>query len=702
MITYERMKEGNCEMSDIESQNKSGRIPVSMGAVLVATGVVYGDIGTSPMYVMKSVISENGGLGNVSETLILGSLSLVIWTLILLTTVKYVLIAMKADNHGEGGIFALYSLVKKYGKWLIVPAMIGGAALLADGMLTPAVTVTTAIEGLRSIPAIYTVLGDDQNKIIVITLLIIGVLFLVQRAGTSSIGKAFGPIMTIWFLFLAVAGVIHIWDTPSVFRALNPIWAVRILFSPENHIGFMILGCVFLATTGAEALYSDMGHVGKGNIYVSWPFVKISLILNYLGQGAWLMENNDVNELAAIPDMNPFFEMLPDQVRLVGVLLGTVAAIIASQALITGSFTLVSEASRLDLMPHMQISYPSMIKGQIYIPLVNMILWISCSALVLFFRTSAHMEAAYGLAITLTMLMTSILLFIYLFKEKGRKAGGLIFLIFFGGLESCFFLSSLSKFSRGGYVALFMAIILFGVMLVWHRGTGIEQSQAVYLDIRQYVDQLKRLREDESRSYQTDNLVYVTKDSNMEELDRDILYSILDKRPKRAKAYWFINIQVTDKPYTREYIVENFGTDFIFKIQLRLGFKVGQRVNVYLRQIVEDLIESGELPSQESQYSVYESSDVGNFQFCLLRKMLVPESDISPAGRAAVAVKYAIRHVAGTPARWYGLESSSLIFEYVPLFIKMKTLRPLERINLQTFSQNPADSRIDNSADKPV
>lgn len=670
-------------MSELKSQSKSGHIPVSMGAVLVAVGVVYGDIGTSPMYVMKSIISGNGGIGKVNETLILGSLSLVIWTLILLTTVKYVLIAMQADNHGEGGIFALYSLVKKHGKWLIFPAMIGGAALLADGMLTPAVTVTTAIEGLRSIPAIHAILGNDQNKIIIITLVIIGGLFLVQRAGTTSIGRAFGPVMTIWFSFLAIAGISHIWYMPGIIRALNPIWAVRILVSPENHMGFMILGSVFLATTGAEALYSDMGHVGKGNIYISWPFVKVCLILNYLGQGAWLLENHKVSALNEIPDMNPFFEMLPGGIRPLGVLLGTVAAIIASQALVTGSFTLVSEASRLDLMPHMQITYPSMIKGQIYIPLVNMILWVSCSALVLYFRTSAHMEAAYGLAITMTMLMTTILLFIYLFSEKKKRGIAVIFLVFFGGLEGSFFISSLSKFTKGGYIALFMAIILFGIMMVWYRGTEIEDSQAVYLDINKYIGQLKHLREDENQSYLTDNLVYITKDPSMGELDRDILYSILDRSPKRARAYWFINIQVTDQPYTREYVVENFETDFIFKIQLRLGFKVGQRVNVYLRQIVEELIASGELPPQDRKYSVYKAGDVGDFQFCLIRKLLVPESDISQAGRAAVSVKYAIRHIAGSPARWFGLENSSLIFEYVPLFIKMKTLRPLNRVDLK-------------------
>lgn len=654
-------------------------IPFSAGAVLISVGVVYGDIGTSPMYVMKSIIAGNGGVAQTGENVIYGALSLVIWTIILLTTVKYVLIAMRADNHNEGGIFALFSLVKKCGKWLVFPAMIGGAALLADGILTPAVTVTTAIEGLRSIPGVYAVLGNDQDKIVVITLVIISGLFLVQKAGTSSIGKAFGPVMTLWFLFLAAAGCFHILGNPGIIQALNPLWAIRILISPDNRMGFMILGSVFLATTGAEALYSDMGHVGRQNIYASWPFVKICLILNYLGQGAWLLSNRSSKSLADMPDMNPFFEMLPEEIRPAGVVLGTIAAIIASQALVTGSFTLVSEASRLDLMPHMQIVYPSMIKGQIFIPLVNLVLWISCSLLVLYFRTSAHMEAAYGLAITLTMLMTTLLLFIYLNKIRKKYWLSWLFLVFFGGLEGTFFLSSLSKFQRGGYVALFIAAVLFGIMVVWYRGTAIENSQAVYLKVRDFVGQMGRLKEDTGIPIQTDNLVYITKETCVEELDRDILYSVLD-RPKRARAYWFINIQVTDQPYTREYTVENFGTDYIFKIQLRLGFKVDQRINVYLRQIVEELIDSNELPSQEPKYSIYGSGEVGSFQFCLIRKLLIPESDITPAGRAAVSLKYAIRRVAGSSARWYGLENSALILEYVPLFIKMKNLRPLRRV----------------------
>ena len=389
-------------------------IPVSISAMLVTLGVVYGDIGTSPMYVTKALVAGNGGIGSVTEEFVLGALSLVVWTVTLLTTVKYVLISLRADNHGEGGIFALYSLVKRCGKWLIIPAMLGGAALLADGILTPAVTVTTAIEGLRTIPAVHAVLGDDQGRVVAITLAIIIALFLVQRIGTAKIGHAFGPIMTLWFLFLGGTGLFFVFQHPAVLLCLNPLRGIGFLLSPNNHAGIMILGSCFLATTGAEALYSDMGHVGRGNIYATWPFVKCCLLLSYMGQGAWLINNAANPELMGIADLNPFYQMLTPGLRPFAVGLSTVAAIIASQALITGAFSLVSEASRLDLMPHMQVFYPAETKGQLYIPMVNNGMLVGCVVVVLLFQNSAHMEAAYGLAITLTMMCTTLLLFFYL------------------------------------------------------------------------------------------------------------------------------------------------------------------------------------------------------------------------------------------------------------------------------------------------
>ena len=661
---------------------KSAGIPLSAAMILVTLGVVYGDIGTSPMYTLKAIIAGNGGLATMSEDVVLGALSLIIWTLTLITTVKYVLVAMKADNHNEGGIFALFSLVKRCGRWLIIPAMIGGAALLADGILTPAVTVTTAIEGLRTVDFFYGVIGDNQHIVVAIVICILCVLFFLQKAGTSKIGKAFGPIMTLWFLFLAVAGLPHIFENFGVLRALNPVRGVMFLFDGNlNAAGVMVLGNVFLCTTGAEALYSDMGHVGKPNIYATWPFVKVCLILNYLGQGAWILASNGSADLAAIPDLNPFFQMLPEQVRVFAVVLSTFAAIIASQALITGSFSIVSEAVRLDLMPHMRINYPSETKGQIYIPMVNNVMWVACICVVLLFQTSAHMEAAYGLAITVTMLMTTVLLFTYLSRICHKPALAIPFAVFFGAIEFMFFFSSLTKFFHGGYVTVVIAAAIFLVMYVWRRGTAIERTQTLYLPISKYLDQIFDLSHDEDYPLLADNLVFLTNDSSFDKLDRDILYSILDKQPKRARAYYFLNVQVTEEPFTHEYIVEDFGTDFLFKIQLRLGFKVNQRVNTYLYQIVSGLVERGQLAPQEHKYSIYlEPSVVGDFRFCLIRKTLSPETEISGINRRCMEIKYFIRSLCGTPARWYGLENSSLIYEYVPLFSRTKRQHKLTRV----------------------
>ena len=668
-------------LQDQHGQSGHGAIPLSAGMLLVTLGVVYGDIGTSPMYTMKSIVANNGGIGTVSEDMILGALSLVIWTMTLVTTVKYVLIAMRADNHNEGGIFALFSLVRKVAPWLILPAMIGGAALLADGILTPAVTVTTAIEGLRTIEWGHALLGDGQTNVIIITIIIICGLFAMQRAGTSSIGKLFGPLMTLWFLFLAGAGLFNMLGNLSILRALNPIRGIMFLFSPINHSGIMVLGFVFLSTTGAEALYSDMGHVGKANIYASWPFVKAALILNYLGQGAWLLANNSNPQMLAMDIVNPFYMMLPEPLRPFAIVLSAVAAIIASQALITGAFSLVSEASRLDLMPHMQVFYPAETKGQLYIPMVNNVMLVGCVVVVLLFQNSAHMEAAYGLAITLTMMCTTMLLFFYLHVERNLKVAPWIFAAFFLLLEGFFFVSSLTKFFHGGYFTILMAALIMGIMVCWYNGTAVEQRQFTLLPLRSYLPQLKRLRDDDRYELMSDNIVYLTKDTNTDYIDRDIVYSILDKHPKRARAWWFVNVETMDEPHTFAYSVETFGTDYVFRVHLYLGYKINQRVNAYLRQVVQDLAASGELPAQTHDYSVYKDpGNIGTFKFVMIRKLLAPESDVEPSERTAITLKYIIRRAAGTPARWYGLENSNVSFEYVPLFTKFKAVSKMQRL----------------------
>ena len=644
----------------------------SIGMFLVALGIVYGDIGTSPMYVMKSIVEGNGGIANVDQEFIVGSLSLIIWTITLLTTIKHVLIALRADNHGDGVIFALYSLVRDYGKWLIIPTMIGGCTMLADGVLTPAVTVTTAVEGLRSISAVDAFLGSGQTVVILITLTIISILFMIQQSGTSSIGKMVGPVMMIWFLFLGLPGIWLTLGDLTILRALNPVYAVQVLLSPNNKAGFMILGSVFLCTTGAEALYTDMGHVGRSNIFISWPFVKVCLILNYMGQCVWIIQNQGNPVIQAIADLNPFYVMLPESLRPVAILLSALAAIIASQALISGSYTLVHEAASLDLMPHLNVQYPSDTKGQIYVPFVNNLLWVFCAAVVLYFRSGSRMENAYGLAITISMLMMTILFCVYIGVLHKRRLAAVVFAVTFFALEGVFFVSSLGKFAAGGYVAIILSAAILFVMACWYRGTQIEQAQHIFLNMRGCLDDIKKLQNDTSIPLCSNNVVYLVKGDDSEVIDRDILYSILDKDPKRADAYWFISVNTSNDPYQKQYEVETFGTDYIFRVNLYLGFKVKPSVNVYLRQIVHDLLASGELPKQEKRHSIYGPSDVGSFKFCMVRKMVPREGDLDSMDSLLLHTKYSIRSIGGNPIQWYGLETSNLIIEYVPLFLAQR------------------------------
>ena len=660
---------------------KSKSIPLSLMGMIVAIGIVYGDIGTSPLYVMKACIGGNGGMGHVNESFIIGCVSLVMWTVTLLTTIKYGLIAMSADNHGEGGIFALYSLVRKYGKWLVIPAMVGGAALLADGILTPAVTVTSAVEGLRSISGFNVLLGTSSARIVIIAISIITLLFTIQQMGTSSIGRAFGPLMILWFLFLGITGAINLTGNFNILRAFNPLRGLEILFSPYNAVGIKLLGAVFLATTGAEALYSDMGHVGKKNIHGSWPFVNICLFLSYLGQGAWLINNLNNPAYRGLEDFNPFFESLPGSMRIFAVLIATVAAIIASQALISGSFTLVSEAMSLDLLPHLRINYPAQTKSQMYIPMVNNLMWILCIGVVIFFKSSARMEAAYGLAITITMLSTTTLLYAYLrHNHKGHALARVLFLLFFGVLEGIFFASSLTKFMHGGYVTILIAMFLLGIMVDWYKGTAIENSQKESRKIRKYVPTLEALRNDIRLNLYADNLVYMTRQKFDGTIDRDVLYSVLDKLPKRARSYFLVSVKVTDAPYTRSYRVENFGTDFLFRVEFQLGYKVSQRIRPYLFQVMRDLIKSGEMPPQDNIYSIYGPRKVGYCRFCFLRKQIATEAEISLGHWLVMRFKYGIRRIAGSPVKWYGLEDALVTFEDIPLFTKQKKLKKLHRV----------------------
>ena len=677
----------NYFVGDILIMNNTSK-RMSAAGLLIAIGIVYGDIGTSPLYVMKSIVAGNGGIGNINRDFIVGSISLVLWTVTLLTTLQTVVIALKATNHGEGGIFALYTLVRKHAKWLVLPALIGGAAILADGTLTPAVTVTTAIEGLKGLKFGGSVPVSTQSMVITITVIILLVLFSIQKMGTSIIGKAFGPIMFVWFSFLGIMGLINMSGDWSILAAINPIYAIRLLFSPENKAGIFILGSIFLATTGAEALYSDVGHVGKKNIIGSWPFVFVCLSLNYFGQGVWIL-NNPHYVPADGGSLNPFFEMIPANLRLAAIILATVAAVIASQALITGSFTLVAEASGLKFLPRMNINYPSTKKGQIYIPSINKGICVATIAIVLYFQTSAHMEAAYGLSITISMLMTTILLYEWLVMKKVKPIWNWIFLIFFGVLDIMFMVSSLTKFTHGGYVSLFIAGAIGFIMYVWYYGNKVRdkrESRNAYVRLDEYTDMLTNLSHDEDYPTYATNLVYMANVKYNKFIKREILYSILDKRPKRAKAYWFVTVNVTNEPFTAEYAVNTYGTKNVINIQLYLGFKKQTSVNVYIRQIVHDLIADGTIEPQPQEYTTSPGRDVGDFSFVIVNDVISPQTQLVGYEKWLVEARVRLQNLSSNPASWFGLEYADTVIERVPLILGRPNPSYIKRIKPKDYS----------------
>lgn len=660
---------------------------MSFAGILVALGVVYGDIGTSPMYTMSSLVAGNGGLAHISTDFILGSVSLIFWTLTIITTTKYVLIALRADNNGEGGIFALYTLVRKKAKWLIVPAMIGGATFLSDGMMTPAVTVTTAVEGLKGLEINHHILINSQHTVVIVTIVILSVLFFIQRFGTEALGRAFGPVMMVWFTSLAVAGLYRLAGDWSFLRALNPYYAIKTLFSTENKNGIFILGSIFLATTGAEALYSDMGHVGRNNIYGSWPYVKICLLINYLGQAVWLNQVKGLPAYQNIQSLNPFFEMVPAQFRLAMTIIATLAAIIASQALISGSYTLVSEATKLKLLPRLRMIYPTNFKGQLYIPAVNNIIWVLCISIVLYFETSERMAGAYGLVITITMLMTTVLLNAWLSTTKHNPFFSKIIIAFFLAIESIFLISNSVKFFEGGYVTFTIACILIMIMIIWQYGELLKNDNTFhreYVSLLAYKKQLKELSEDDSMPLYTTNLVYLTKIHDGYKVKKDILYSILDKRPKRAKVYWFVTVNVTDKPYTTAYSVDTFGTDYMVNVQLYLGFRMEQKVNFFLRQIVNEMMIKGELPRQPQTYTTIPDRSVGDFSFVLIQEVLSPDTQLDNLKKNIIQARLWMQRYTVAPATWFGLSYSDVVVERVPL-----TLGQLRSDKLRLVQRDP-------------
>lgn len=640
---------------------------LTLAGVLISLGIIYGDIGTSPLYVFKAIV----GSQRISETLVLGGVSLIFWTLTMQTTLKYVVITLKADNKGEGGIFSLFSLVRRKAKWLIVPAVLGGCALLADGIITPPITISSAIEGLEPFIAHLPTQG--------IVIGIIAILFIIQQFGTSLVGKAFGPIMFIWFSMMGVLGIYFIAKDPTIFKALNPYYAYALLKGSSSNEAFIILGAVFLCTTGAEALYSDLGHCGRSNIRISWMYVKTCLVLNYLGQAVWLLQHN--GQVMDLNVQNPFFEIMPLGFRIFGIGIATVAAVIASQALISGSFTLISEAVRLNLWPKVRINYPSEQKGQLYVPSINWILCAGCLIVVVLFQRSDKMEAAYGLSITVAMLMTTILVSKFLKRRKVPSYIIWTFLAVYLLIEGTFLAGNLVKFVHGGWFTLMIGMFLFAVMWTWHTARKIRNRYVKFVEIEDYYGILKELSEDESVPKYASQLVYLTSANFDSEVESKIVYSILQKQPKRADVYWLVHVDVMDEPYTREYKVDFLVPNKLIRIDFKLGFRVEQQINLLFRRVVEDLVKKGEVEIMSKYVSLNKHKIVGDFRFVVIEKIMSRSHNLSFYERFIMDFYVQLKKMSLSEERGFGLDLSFVTVEKVPLMLADPEAVVIHRMN---------------------
>ncbi|MFT3911386.1 MAG: KUP/HAK/KT family potassium transporter [Ferruginibacter sp.] len=647
------------------------------GGILIALGIIYGDIGTSPLYVLNAILKDR----MATDQLILGSLSCIIWTLTLQTTIKYVVLTLQADNRGEGGIFSLYALVRRRARWLVFPAMIGGAALLADGMITPPISVTSSIEGLRNIPRLSSI---SDTTIVIIVLGIIALLFFLQQFGTASIGKLFGPIMTVWFLMLAALGSYHLVDYFSVFKAFNPYYAYDLLAHYPK--GFWLLGAVFLCTTGAEALYSDLGHCGKQNIRVSWIFVKTCLLLNYLGQGAWLLshyKDTIVTDEMITKGFNPFYGLMPGWFLLIGIIIATTAAIIASQALISGSFTLISEAIRLNLWPKMKIKYPTEAKGQLFVPGINALLFVGCCGIVIYFRKSTNMEAAYGLAITMCMIATTMLFANYLVMHRNSPGLIYVFLIVYLAIETAFLTANLDKFPHGGFVTLIAGGGLFAVMYIWFRARKIKNRYLEFVRLENYTIKLGELSNNGSIPKYATHLVYLTSADNPKEIEHKIIYSILNKLPKKADIYWLIHVHTADDPYTSEYKVNHIIPNEIIRVDFNLGFRIAPRLNIMFKKVVEELVRNREVNVISRYDSQQRNNMIGDFRFVVLEKFLSQENELPMFERLVMNLYFWIKDRSLSEEKGFGLESHNVTVEKFPLMVSPPSAIKLKRVYIE-------------------
>jgi KUP system potassium uptake protein len=635
---------------------------LTIAGLLITVGIVFGDIGTSPLYVMKAII---GGAEKFDELLVFGAISCVFWTLTIQTTIKYALITLRADNHGEGGIFALFALMKKKTVWASVLTMIGGSALLADGVITPSMTVTSAIEGLRLI--------NPEITVLPLVMIILSALFFIQQFGTAFLGKSFGPIMVVWFTMLGVLGLRQIVDYPLILKALNPIYAYNLLVNFPG--GFILLGAVFLCTTGAEALYSDLGHCGLKNIQAAWIYVKATLVLNYMGQGAYLMMHP-----TPVEDLNPFYAIMPQWFLMPGILIATAAAVIASQALITGSYTLISEAISLNFWPKIKILHPTFIKGQVYIPFINWVLYIACVFVVFYFQESSNMEAAYGLAITITMMVTSFLLVFFLIQKKVPVPFLIVFILIFGTIEGAFLVANLHKFAYGGWFSIALAFVFFVIMIGWFFGRRIKNRYISFSNVNKYLHLFDDISKDKSIPQIATNLVYIIKANYLNQIESKIMYSIFNKQPKRAQTYWLLHVNIVDEPDTFSYEVNQFIEGTLIRVDFHLGFKIEPRINLFFKEVLKDMVAAGEIKLSSSYESLKKHHFPPDFLFINLDRVMTQDYKLSPWETIIMGLHKFTRMISINDIKAFGLDSSNVIQEKVPIAIERPLSRKITRV----------------------
>ena len=644
---------------------------VTIASLLVALGIIYGDIGTSPLYVFKAII----GARDINLMLVYGGVSCVFWTLVFQTTIKYIWLTLRADNHGEGGIFSLYALVRRYGKKLVIPTILGATTLLADGIITPPISVSSAIEGLSMVKGLENIIIPGNLLTVGIVVAIISLLFFFQRFGTQIIGKFFGPIMTIWFTMLLVFGVKEIMQHTDIIKALNPYYAYDLLVNYPK--GFWLLGAVFLCTTGAEALYSDLGHCGIKNIRITWIYVKISLVVAYLGQAAWLMHQGET----LLNGRNPFFEIIPNWFLLPSIIISTCATIIASQALISGSFTLISEAMNLNFWPRVTVRQPSDSKGQIYIPSINTLLWFGCVLMMVYFKESAHMEAAYGFSITITMMMTTLLLsyFIY-YRLKWNKPALILFLTIFGAIEISFFVANVAKIKER-WMFLFFELFIFMVMYIWYYARKINNKFTKFVELGKYSNQLTELSKDDAIPKFATHLIYLTKADRRHEIEDKVIKSIFAKKPKRADVYWFLHINRTEDPFTLSYDVSELVDDKVIKVNINVGFRIQPKTELYFKNIVKELVANKELnlhirPDGSSKYN-----NEPDFKFVVIEKFLSIENEFAFKEGFLLRGYFFLKRLGVSDEKAFGLEKSDVEVEQIPLVYQPITNIKLDRKN---------------------